>query len=195
MAKVRTEMVALQDAVRARIRGVLSAHTYTEVFRTMAEETQRHASLSAFVAVDRLLSLTHRPIVPYPDNPEHVDNLCSFDLLEQQGFAGADTTLAISLYEYGLAWRRIGERLLVIYRIRGCGETRSWYDRTTLDMALDPAKEWNWVDWVEVEKYAGYDVRREGLVETIGALVSYYGAEEVFGTSYWEGFRISAARW
>jgi hypothetical protein len=46
-------------------------------------------------------------VIPHPDNPQHVENLCSIALLEAQGFEGADTSLVISLFEYDLIWRKL----------------------------------------------------------------------------------------
>jgi hypothetical protein len=46
-------------------------------------------------------------IIPHPDNPQHVENLCNLELLEAQGFEGSDVSLEVSLFEYDLIWRKL----------------------------------------------------------------------------------------
>lgn len=129
--------------------------------------------------------------IPHPDNPQHVENLASIALLEAQGFDGPDVSLEISLFEYGIAWRILEKETLFIYAING---TCSAFDRCTIDNDIDPYKEWNWVeDWnvfydpceLTKEEWDAYP-----LEQKVYDLLCHYGYENVFGSSYWEGFKI-----
>lgn len=133
-------------------------------------------------------------MIPFPENPEHADNLSTIALLKEQGFTGPDASLRESLFCYDLAYRTLpsGE-LLVIYRIRG-EEEESRFDRTTFKADLVTTKEWDWADWDAVRDCVGEGTHypeSAPLTTVIQDLVSFYGTEEVFGTSYWEGFSIA----
>lgn len=131
--------------------------------------------------------------IPFPDNPHHVENLKSIDLLKEQNFEGCDASLVISLHEYGLAWREIGEEILFVYSI---GNNR--FDRCTMRKNLDRRKEFNWIeDWGEICNFLG--MKRQSFFEYplenfISDLVQYYGFENIFGSSYWEGFEIEGVK-
>lgn len=130
-------------------------------------------------------------VIPHPDMPAHVENLASIPLLRAQGFEGLDASLAISLGEYGLAWRLLpdGEWLFIYSHpmIRGA------FDRASLK-PCDPRREWDWVDWAEFLSYFGMeeaDWMGQPFPLQVQDLFRYYGAENVFGGSYWEGFTIA----
>lgn len=128
--------------------------------------------------------------LPHPDNPHHVENLNSLDLLQRQGFHGSDASLATSLFEYGLAWRDLGTETLFIYSI-GNGE----FERATMANNMDMAKEYSWAKIPAVTSSAGMDEATWNalpLPHKIMDMVSYYGVEEIFGTSYHGGFKIAA---
>lgn len=131
-----------------------------------------------------------KPTIPHPDNPQHANNLRTTQLLEAQGFEGS-----ISVLEYGAAWRTLPDgQLLFIYAIRHDDkEGYTHFDRATLAPDYDVFKEHNWVDWDEF--FNGLGIEREEwsqcpLSQKMYDLLSYYGYENIFGTSYWEGFRI-----
>ena len=130
--------------------------------------------------------------IPVADNPQHVDNLVSISLLETQGFEGSDASLSESLFEYGLAWREVDNEYLFIHRHPNCV---GCFDRSTFKKDLDVQKEFNWIKWGEITSYLGVDDLEEWLTfplpHKISDLVSYHGYENIFGTSYWEGFKIS----
>lgn len=134
---------------------------------------------------------TDTVVIPHPGNLWHVENLASIPLLRAQGFIGPDASLAISLGEYGMAWRLLpdGEWLFVHSHPTIPGA----FDRTSMK-PCDPRKEWDWVDWAEFLSYFGMG-EAEWLAlpfpEQAGDLFRYYGAENVFGSSYWEGFKIA----
>lgn len=107
---------------------------------------------------------------------------------EEQGFEGVDNGLDISLFEYGLIWRKEGDgpEYKFIYGVVHDGRGYSSFDYAFID-PISLANE-TWIEWNEVSAYAGQDVRaalRLGDVRAVVALVGYYGTEEVFGGSYY----------
>jgi hypothetical protein len=137
--------------------------------------------------------MTKQITIPQPSNPQHTDNLASIALLDKQGFTGADASLAESVFEYGLCWRELTDgKILFVYRIRSDSE-QSRFDRTILEADLDVQCEWNWVKWDSLMSYLGAELKEWlalPLPAKVGDLLSYYGYENIFGTSYWEGFSI-----
>jgi len=126
--------------------------------------------------------------LPVKDNPQHVKNLETIGLLEQQGFEGIDASLEISLFEYGIAWRKLESETLFIYSI-GKGS----FDRVTVENSVDVEKEWSFADFKALMSSLGMAVeewRKMPLAQKVSDLVSYYGFENIFGASYWEGFEI-----
>ena len=124
-------------------------------------------------------------------NPEHVNRLNTRSQLEADGFQGPDVSIKISLAEYGIAWRDLGDEWLFVYCIDGGEGLR--FDRATIRKDTDPREEWNWADWPQVAQAYGttaQDMLRWPLPEIVYALVNYWGWENVFGSSYWEGFAI-----
>ncbi len=128
-------------------------------------------------------------------SPLHVENLASVESMAADGWRGSDASLDESLFEYGLAWREIvnetGEaEFAFVYKI---GKSR--FDRCSFKKNLDPEKEWNWVEWDSLANCCGSSKEdllapEFGLANLVSTLVSYYGFEEIFGTSYWEGFKV-----
>ena len=113
--------------------------------------------------------------------------------LEEKGYIGTDACLATSLFEYGLAWKEDEKQIEFIYGIgmEDCDYNR--FDRCSFDLDLDVRKEFDWADFDEVESFIGstsQEFDRLPLPQKIYDLVSYYGFENIFGSSYWEGFEI-----
>ena len=127
--------------------------------------------------------------IPYPNNPEHVDNLKTLELLKAQDFEGADASLEESLFHYGLVWRKLpDDNLLLVYR-----KSRNKFYRTVVPCDLDVVKEYDWFDWKGFCSFIGQDLEtwlRENLPNKLGDMIHYSGVENVFGESYHEGFRI-----
>ena len=133
----------------------------------------------------------------------HTNNLKTITRLENRRFEGPDACLAISLFEYGIAWKVMEkpERgqfeagdIAFIYGIGGNGEYNR-FDRVTVkDFTPDEFEnEYNWADFEDVARFAGGPLkewRQFPTVHKIQDLLQYYGYENVFGTSYWEGFEI-----
>lgn len=125
--------------------------------------------------------------------PEHVENINKISLLYDQGFEGPDNSLAISLFEYGIAWRNLGEETLFIYGITHDGHEYTDFDRCTYRNDTDPFQTWNWVDWVEVSEqfFDGQNCFDTlSFAEQVNILYDIHGYEKIFGSSYWEGFKI-----
>lgn len=132
--------------------------------------------------------------IPIPDNPQHVKNLESIALLKAQGFRGPDASLAESLFEYGLAWRDLGDEILFIYRHPSIPNR---FDRCTMDKTTDVKKEYDWANWDGLFSFIGQTESEWSdypLTLKIYDLFGYYGSEEIFGSSYWEGFAITDER-
>lgn len=114
----------------------------------------------------------------------HVENLNSIKKLEKLGFVGCDVSLEVSLFEYGLAWKDLGEEILFIYKV-----SNNRFDRQTIANSIDITQEFDWVDW-DAFLLDSSNWIELSIGQKISNLVSYYGTEEIFGSSYWEGFEI-----
>lgn len=112
--------------------------------------------------------------------------------LEEQGFVGQDLGLDISLFEYGLAWKENDKEIEFIYAIKH-DDINSRFDRVSIAKSIEVRKEYDWVDFDEVESFVGAtpaEWDKLELTQKIADLLSYYGFENVFGSTYWEGFEI-----
>ena len=123
-------------------------------------------------------------------NITEIDNITK---LEQLGYIGTDACLAISLFEYGLAWKEDEKQIEFIYGIGIEGTEYNRFDRCTFDLDLDIRKEFDWLDFEEVASFCGQSLDQflaMDLASQIYKLQVHYGFENVFGSSYWEGFEI-----
>lgn len=151
--------------------------------------------------------------IPHPGNPGHTDNLATIELLEAQGFSGSDASLAISLFEYDLVWRKLPpdsemdvehrtghlefpEDYLFVYRISGEKDHEKQFDRQAMSSARDLAKEFNWIadgKWADLAQAYGLRVTEWHALDypqKVCDLVHYFGWERIFGDSHWGGFLI-----
>jgi hypothetical protein len=135
--------------------------------------------------------------IPHPDNPQHTDNLASIPLLEAQGWQGADASLEISVFEYDFAWRELeepdehGDDHVFLYRITH--RTPPTFDRLMMRSTLDLRKEYDWVDWPSFLSTVGLNAEEwdaQPFAIRIYDLMNVHGYENIFGSSYWEGFTI-----
>lgn len=130
--------------------------------------------------------------IPRPDNPYHVENLNSIALLEAQGFEGQDESIETSIFEYGIAWKDLGDETLFIYGIKvNKRDGYHIFDRCTFKNDTDPQKEWNLIDWDPFLNYWRPYFMQLDFQNKVCELFSFYGYEEIFGASYWEGFKIT----
>lgn len=111
-------------------------------------------------------------------------------VLEKDGYTGTDASLAECLFEYGMAWKDDGKDWRFIYRHP---VLRNAFDWACIAKDTTPEREWDWVNWDDVARCNGVS-RAEFLAQSIPViafdLVNYYGTENVFGSSYTEGFQI-----
>lgn len=110
---------------------------------------------------------------------------------------GTDVDVEISLCEYGIAWQFSEDRK----------EIRFWYgirqdnsgnyvlfDWGCFSTDTDIYNEFDWVDWKDVLDSNGMDKEDfDGmpLELQINDLLRYYGYENVFGSTYSNGFRFN----
>lgn len=110
---------------------------------------------------------------------------------------GIDADIEISLKEYGLAWIEGDTEILFYYGINGNCENEynefeyTQFDFCSLDKNLDIKKEYDWIDnWDDISRFIGIDFDEwieYPLTSQIADLLQYYGYENIFGSSYWEG--------
>jgi len=113
--------------------------------------------------------------------------------LEHLGYIGTDADLATSLFEYGMAWKEDDKQIEFIYGTGLKEEDYNRFDRCSFALDLDVYKEFDWACFEEVHLCMGSikeDWDALPLPQKIYDLVSYYGFENIFGSSYWEGFQI-----
>lgn len=130
-----------------------------------------------------------------PEGPAHVNRLNSITKLKAEGFEGPDVSLCESIFEYGIAWKVIagedGPEVLFIHR----ASHGKAFDRTTFAADTNVMKEFDWIkpeDWKSLcEPMGTVAWLALPLWVKINDLVNHYGSEEIFGTTYWEGFQIT----
>jgi hypothetical protein len=114
-------------------------------------------------------------------------------------WAGPDASLEVSLLEYGIAWQEKGDDYLFYYGIkREYNREQHCNDYTRFDWGYirkdtDVRKAYSWVDWNDLFQHNGTWAENWDalpLPYKIRDLMDYYGYENVFGTSYYEGFCI-----
>ena len=124
---------------------------------------------------------------------------------ELQGYTGIDASLDISLLEYGLAWvvnehcNQDKNEYHFIYGIDWVENSEmSTVDCCTFDhgyMTFADFKDMleSWAN--EDSFFNSIDSNKAELLErfpvSVYDLMSYYGYENVFGSCYWEGFKIA----
>ena len=124
----------------------------------------------------------------------HTNALDSISKLETAGFTGPDASLDISLFEYGLAYKVTDKEILFIYGTQYGYDEYTRFDRCTIDTDINIAEEYDWADLKAVHASHGYSAKDWNalpLEQKITDLLRYYGYENVFGSSYWEGFTIT----
>jgi len=109
---------------------------------------------------------------------------------------GTDDDIETSLKEYGLAWIETDTEYLFYYGI-GYGPLKDEYDDgqegytkfdfCAFDKDMNIKEEFDWVDWDGINSYIGMNFDDMTFTQKISDLLSYYGYQEIFGSSYWEG--------
>lgn len=130
--------------------------------------------------------------------------------LERAGYEGCDVSLEISLFEYGLIWKKFSRKTTggfkkgeyrFIYGANHNGREYTGFGWAgNVHETTNPKREWNWVNWEEAANYTGFSVRdflQRPVHEIVYDLLCFYGYENVFGPTYHE-FSVgtkSAPRW
>jgi hypothetical protein len=113
---------------------------------------------------------------------------------------GEDVSLEISLKEYGIAWHKTESEIVFIYAIAHDGNDFTGFDLCSFDLSANLSNEFDWIDESDWESFASFmgtntsEVKELPLEVVISSLVQYFGTENVFGSSYGQGFSFDALR-
>ncbi len=106
-----------------------------------------------------------------------------------RNLTGPDADIETSLKEYGMAWQEKGEDLVVYYGVEMKDENFVAFDWSSFPLHTDIKKEFDWVDWEAMNDFIGGNILELSLEQQLKDLASFYGTENIFGTSY--GFPMS----
>ena len=126
-----------------------------------------------------------------------INDLNTIKKLEVLGFEGSDACLETSLFEYGLIWLKGEKETLFIYgqgvKDNDCGDVDYCnFERCTIENDADISQDYDWCDWSEVLQGDNIDNFKEMPISNqIQALMTAYGFENIFGSSYGYSFDIS----
>ena len=118
-----------------------------------------------------------------------MNNLATLRDYEKAGYEGQDVNLDISLYEYGLIWKktRLGDEWDFIYGVDYDGGEYTTFDVCGITSnKKNFLEEFDWVDWNDVSQVVGLTVKQLQELEIpdiVLDLLNYYGYINVFGTS------------
>jgi hypothetical protein len=120
-------------------------------------------------------------------------------LKDFEGYKGTDADLETSLYEYGLIWKTGVEGHEKDYHfIYGVGVDDAGnynrFDWADIAIGVDPVEEWNWIDLQAVLSFVGMNEEEWVALPIpfiVSDLITHYGTENVFGSTYSEGFEIT----
>ena len=117
---------------------------------------------------------------------------------DYRGFEGPDCDIATDLFEYGLAWKEVRkDEYKFIYGVNVKEENHDIvYNR--FDYAYMTKRDYlslineSWIKIDRVLNYSGLDreFAENGFPHFVHNLILYHGAENIFGSSYSEGFEI-----
>lgn len=116
--------------------------------------------------------------------------MATINQLKKLGFEGIDKSLDISLFEYRLVFRRTKEdgEYQFLYMTSGVDKfDTAFYSKKSFELLLSES----WFDEPSFWSFA--DTNKEEMLErfphSMYDAVSYYGDENIFGTSY-HGFKL-----
>ena len=114
---------------------------------------------------------------------------------------GIDASLEISLKEYGIVWKTGKTETLFFYGIETNKGDYNRFDHGNFSNDLDVKREFCWMnesDWKRFLDCIGQNSFDQWNAFALGTklfdLVTYFGSENVFGSSYWEGFSYGEVR-
>jgi hypothetical protein len=104
---------------------------------------------------------------------------------------GIDVDIEISLKEYGIAWIETETDILFYYGINtgvnDCGNIDYiTFDFCSIDKDIDIKSEYDWADFDAVLSFNDMFLD-EPLTMQLYTLLQYYGPENIFGSTYYEG--------
>lgn len=110
---------------------------------------------------------------------------------------GVDNCIETSLFDYGLAWilSDCKTEYIFYYGISGDNGEYKTFDSSFIAADIDIYKEYDWVNFEKIYSYTSTDKKdfdTYSLTGQISDLLSYYGYENVFGSSYYEGLIYNA---
>ena len=111
-------------------------------------------------------------------------------LKEYNEYDGVDADLETSLFEYGLIWKLTDGEYKFIYGVgyNDDGQEYNRFDWATEEADIDPKEEWDFADWGAVCSFVGQteaEFFSQPLPQIVFDLISYYGCENIFGSSYY----------
>jgi len=119
----------------------------------------------------------------------------TIEQLDKEGYKGIDASVEISLFEYGIAIKEIGESYNIIYGINQNDKRFNKFDQ--IFMKKDDINNFiNNNDWIKKDEFFSYTGITEknyqslDILNKIYDLFQYYGAENIFGCNYDLGFEI-----
>lgn len=124
-------------------------------------------------------------------------NLFQLSRLRMLDFHGIDADLVTSLAEYGMAWRQVPRDTgswhkgdwQFVFRCDYHPDGTPYFDCNTYSDAINWRLEWDWIGEKEAALLDFLGMTKEEFDKQpfpiqVYDLVSYFGAEEIFGTSY-----------
>jgi len=116
-------------------------------------------------------------------------------LYDYRCFSGCDASLEESLFCYGLIWKQAKKDYKFIYGVAVDDHNDyKLFDYGYIPIDIDVMQEFNWIDnWDNFLSFVGLTEEEwlaMPLPQQIADLISYYGHENVFGSSYY-AFEIS----
>jgi hypothetical protein len=116
------------------------------------------------------------------------------NIYQFRGWNGIDASNATSLFEYGFLYNPNAKKdtCNIVYGISVDKEgnyNRFVYSSINWAEILTET----WINWEEVAEFCGQSVEslKEWGLGNLQSLISYYGTEEIFGSNYYEGFKIN----
>ena len=109
---------------------------------------------------------------------------------KHEDLAGTDINIDISLKEYGIAWIESESSTLFYYGVDHNGSEFDRFDFCSIDNDTDIKSDFNWADFPSIQFCVGLsDAEWETLPLTskIGDMLAYYGFENIFGATCYEG--------
>jgi len=105
-----------------------------------------------------------------------------------ENYTGIDADLETSLFEYGFIWTKNENDYHFIYGVEVNNEyIYNKFEQSSIPIDTNPIDEWGWINWDDVEKFCGMNKEeflKQDLPYIIYDLVSYYGYEDILGSSY-----------